>query len=181
MKVIINIGISGSGKSTWTADFLQQNLNFIRINRDDIRKTCVGNLNGYYQRKDFNLLEKKVISQIEAEIFTLGISCGKSIIIDNTNLKQSYINIWIKMCEFYKIPIEFKLFDCELNVAKNRVIRRDFYQKYEEQIELDKKERTIFGELDLSKFSEVDYVNKQYENYIKIKEFILNNYKTQII
>ena len=59
-EVIINVGISGAGKSTWTTQFIKENPNYLRINRDDIRKTLVGDLNGYYERKDLNRIETSI-------------------------------------------------------------------------------------------------------------------------
>ena len=35
--VIINIGIPASGKSTWSKEFVKNNRNYVRVNRDDMR------------------------------------------------------------------------------------------------------------------------------------------------
>lgn len=45
-NVIITVGISGSGKSTWSTNFIKENPKYLRLNRDDIRKTLVGDLDG---------------------------------------------------------------------------------------------------------------------------------------
>ena len=36
-KVLILIGIPGSGKSTWSTEFVKENKDWVRINRDDFR------------------------------------------------------------------------------------------------------------------------------------------------
>lgn len=175
-EIIICVGISGSGKSTWTTNFLKENHNYLRINRDDIRKTLVGNLDGYYQRQDLNQIEKTV-TFLEKSIFN--ICCRKNnLIIDNTNLKQSYINDWIQYIEntnfmhkyttIKTIDFKFKLFDCDLLLAKQRVYEREGFG-----LALDENHITICPE--------TDYINKQYEDYLKIKEWINQTYPNHIL
>lgn len=159
-EVIICVGISGSGKSSWTTNFVKNNENYYRVNRDSIRLSLIGTLDDYYQRKDLQYLENKIIEDVEAVIFER-IWNGNSIIVDNTNLKQSYINRWIK--EAGPFPFRFKLFDVELEEAKDRIACRDF---------------PIDIPLD---YPALDYINKQYKNYLLIKDWIIKNYKDKII
>lgn len=163
-EVIICVGCSGAGKSSWAAQFIKDNPNYLRINRDDIRKTLVGDLDGYYQRKDLNSIELE-INDIEEYLFNTIIGLhSKSVIIDNTNLKQSYINRWLKLIqneEDYKLDFKFKLFDIELEEAINRVIIRDLPEG-----------KTIF---------DASYIDKQHSDYQQIKQWIINNYKDKII
>ena len=170
MKVIINVGISGSGKSTWTTNFIK-NLNFLRINRDDIRKVCVGDLKDYYKRPDVNNIETHIISIIEYDLFINYLEMNINCIIDNTNLKKEYIKKWIDLCEDHDIEYQFKLFDCDLNIAKERVLLRDF-------------PHLITFDTGIQHFSnilELNYIDKQYENYNNIKKWILENYEDKII
>jgi predicted kinase len=37
LEVLVLIGIPGSGKSTWAKDFVSNNSDWIRVNRDDFR------------------------------------------------------------------------------------------------------------------------------------------------
>lgn len=157
-EIIICVGISGSGKSTWTTKFLKENHNFLRINRDDIRKTLIGDLNGYYQRSDLNDIER-FINKIEKDLYTSINYIHRNIIIDNTNLKIQYINKWIDLAEDDYYDFKFKLFDIELDEAQRRVAHREHMQTFEN----------------------LNYINKQYEDYKKIKEFLYKNYKEKII
>lgn len=59
-QVIINVGVSGAGKTTWSTQYMKKNIGNYRINRDSIRLQLVGTLDDYYQRKDLNYLEKLV-------------------------------------------------------------------------------------------------------------------------
>lgn len=157
MRAIINIGISGSGKSSWTADFLKKNNDYLRINRDDLRQVCVKDLKEYYLRKDLKLLED-IITNMESDLFINYIKFNKNIIIDNTNLKEKDINKWLYLFMIHNVDFSFKLFDCDLDIAKQRVMNRD------NLIEV-----------------ETGYIDKQYKNYKNIKKQILKNYEDQII
>jgi len=165
-KIIICVGISGSGKSTWSTNYIRENPNTLRINRDDIRKTLVGSLDGYYQKKDLNNIEI-IINKIE-ECFFHEITDfhSKSVIIDNTNLKQSYINRWINLAKFDNFSVEFKLFDISLEEAKERVLDRDNCYQWSEM--LNKEEYT-------------KYIDKQFEQYKSIKQYLLTYHADQII
>ncbi len=173
-KLIILVGISGSGKSIFATNYIKENPNILRINRDSIRLTLVGDLDGYYQRKDLNNIEK-TINFIEDDIFDSMIYNKYSIIIDNTNLKQSYINRWLEKCEninitnFGKYDFQFKLFDISLEEAKSNVICREGW--YTESM----------GNPDKVHASKVEYIDKQYAQYQEIKKWLETNYKDQII
>jgi len=156
INVIINVGPSGSGKTTWTTSFIKENFNYLRINRDDIRKTLVGNLEGYYLKSNLNEIES-VINKIETKIFNQSIAESFNIIIDNTNLKINYIKRWLDFIEQWFNPdefiITFNLFEPDLKLNKIRVMGRD----------------------DLEKIEDCDYINIQCEQYKTIKNFIKNN------
>lgn len=174
-NVIILVGISGSGKSTWAKEFVKNDLNYLRVNRDDIRTTLVGNLNGYYNRKDLNKIEH-IVTGIQEDYCSTILGWQYNVILDNTNLKREYIKFLLhEQSSIGYCPVQFKLFDCDLETAKNRVIRRDFYNRYEDQITLDT------DDIDLSKSPEVDYIDKQYEQYNSIKKWLLEVYPDKII
>ncbi len=170
-KLIINVGISGSGKSTWTTNYIKEHPNILRINRDDIRKTLVGDLEGYYQRKDLKTIENS-ITFIEDYLFGTISDDKYDVILDNTHLKQSYINRWIdKINSYYKgdkeYNIQFKLFDISLEEAKERVCMREF-------------DEPICDTWDSNK-EQLKYIDKQYKDYQDIKQYILLTYLDQII
>ena len=73
-ELIILVGISGSGKSTWAGEYINNNTNILRLNRDDIRKSLVQNLKGYYQREDLTILEDIVSTTIYNLFISLMIS-----------------------------------------------------------------------------------------------------------
>lgn len=122
-KLLILIGISGSGKTTWSTNYIKENSNWYRVNRDDIRKELVGDLKDYYKREDLEFLENKISDIQHNQIRELLLS-GKNVILDNTNLKDKYINDYINKYN-HLADIELKLFSVSLDGAKSRIFKRD--------------------------------------------------------
>lgn len=130
-KIIVVAGIPASGKTTWSKEFISNKNNWIRINRDDIRKM----FGDYWIPSRENLVEnaEKAIAE-EATID------GYNIIIDDTNLNPLYISYWEKFAKNVNYEYEYKKFDVSLEEAlyrdKNREnpvgedVIKSFYQKY---------------------------------------------------
>jgi predicted kinase len=164
--VIINVGASGSGKSTWSTEFIKQNSNFLRINRDDIRKTLRGSLTGYYQMERFQLNKlENYVSRLEEMLFITTLSEGYSIIMDNTHLKPSYIQKWIDFTAIWnekeskKVEVKFKLFpENNIAVLENRVGARE-------------------GVLTKT----LGYISKQVSSIRSAISYVEDNYKDQVI
>lgn len=169
-ELIILIGISGSGKSTWTEEYIKNNNNTIRINRDDIRKSLVKNLNGYYQRIDFNQLES-IVSGIIYNLFNALMKIEKDIILDNTNLKKQYFENFITEAVNNGYNIKFKFFEVSLDASKRRVLNRDYNTWCDDDALINDPEIV----------SKTDYINGQYEQYKQIKKYALEIYPHLII
>ena len=83
-KIIILVGVSGSGKSTYAKEVLKDN-SYMRINRDSIRESLFISLKGYYTNKHLKdredlvtFVENSLLDELEFSDF----NC----VIDNTNL-----------------------------------------------------------------------------------------------
>lgn len=160
--IIINIGVSGSGKTTWSTSYINQYPNFMRINRDDLRKTIRGSLTGYYEQKDLNKIEG-LITDWEANMLVTMLRKGYDLILDNTHLKSSYIKEKISLIEYWSdilgIPVEIKFKIFPLDNAwtlKSRVKERD------------------------GRF-EADYIDKQLLQLKSVISYVEENYKNQIL
>jgi len=165
-NIIICCGISGSGKSSWSAQFIKDNSNYLRINRDDLRRVMVGDLINYYTNTKLHRVEQ-LVNALEDPILELYLNNNINIIIDNTNLTQKCIKKWISKIDSWnvnknnKYSISFKLFDCELIKAKSRVYQRDYSSA--------------------DNITKIDYINKQHQQYQLIKKWILETYPNNII
>lgn len=94
MKAIVMIGISGSGKSRTTAQFLQKTEEeYVILSRDNIRKSLLQNYNpniNLWEQYNFDKnFENKVTSVFNNQLETAA-SNNKNIIIDNTNLHKHH-------------------------------------------------------------------------------------------
>ncbi len=134
-KIIVCQGIPASGKSTWAKEFVENNSNWIRVNRDDIRKM----FGKYWLPKREYLVEA-----VEYDIAEEAILLGWNVIVDDTNLNPKYIDGWKEVADITQCDIEFKEFKVPLDVAIERDRNRDnsvgedvirnFYKKYYENI-----------------------------------------------
>ncbi len=127
-KIIITVGISGSGKSTWAKAFCQANPNWLKISRDEIRKSMLSvSLNEYHTWE--NAAKFKIESLVSSQFNLLIINAlkgGFDVVLDNTHLKLSYINEYRKLLaeHFEAFEINYQFFDVALEIClendKNR-------------------------------------------------------------
>ena len=150
MHIFICIGISGSGKSTWTDEVLRKVPNAFRINRDSLRLSIAGTLDGYYQHPNL-LIRESIVTTLAAKLLEEMLFIdGSTVILDNTNLDQKYLIPLIKIFEMNAI-IGIKFFDVDVEDAKERVLNRDTF---------------------LYDTRDVEYIDKQYNQYIETKNKI---------
>lgn len=139
-KLTILIGISGSGKSTYARKIRTPDT-FI-INRDSLRESLTGQ-----EAHEYNILPEPVIegavTDLSHQILANAMVVGADIIVDNTNLRKTYIREFEKMWNGGEI--DHVLIDCPPEIAKQRVERRDGYvntnyidRQYQQLIELRK-------------------------------------------
>lgn len=117
LKVKILIGIPASGKSTWSEDFVRKNSDWVRVCRDDFRGML----------KSQPVCEPKIeslINKLQDNVILDSLSRGLNVLIDNTNLKVSYIEHFCELVK-YHASVEFQIFDISLNKAIERNSNRD--------------------------------------------------------
>lgn len=113
MKIIICKGLPGSGKSTWSKEYVKNNPNTIRVNRDEIREML-----GQPWSRDY---ENKVVVPGEKRFVRAAISLGWDAIVDDTNLSPAAMGTWTNLAKELKVELEIK----EFNVSPEECIRRD--------------------------------------------------------
>lgn len=89
-------GISGSGKTTFALTSPQFN-SAVRISRDDLRRELFG-ITGKAVLD--NAKETRVTKEQEARVRNLLIA-GKNVVIDDTNIRESYVVKWLNMATDY--------------------------------------------------------------------------------
>lgn len=166
MDIIITCGISGSGKTTWAIEWIKNNPTYLAANRDSFRAALLKSATDFYKRKDVYALES-IVTALHETTLQHAEAEGYNIIADNTNLTQKAINQYINHvgCRSFSI----KLFDCDLEQAKKRVMVRDYSQL------INSREHKYWQE------PQVAYIEKQFNQYQQIKQYILNTFPDKLI
>jgi len=158
-KMLILVGISGSGKTTFCKEIMEEDSNYVRINRDDLRLSLIGTLKDYYTNSLIKEREKLVTYIQDCILEEIGFS-DFNCIIDNTNLDINYINNslehidgWIEdeYSDNELCPYLIVIFDTPVSECKKRVMERDGLS-----------------------VDEVSYIDKQHDKFLKIVEQIKN-------
>jgi predicted kinase len=157
MKAIVTVGISASGKSTWTTEFIKSNPSYVEINRDDIR------VGVQVQKKAVHIVPtrpvwskwkfewEKEVTEIQQATIQHYANKKSNIIISDTNLNgDRNINLKNKL-ESLGYEVEFKYFPIDFMEAVKRdnareqgvginVLRKQYndYIKLTEQFEVNK-------------------------------------------
>ena len=106
-------GLIASGKTTFAKQYIKDNPNTKRINKDDLRAMIDNSL---WSKKN-----EKMILKIRNMITEKFLEEGYDVIIDDTNLHSSHKNTMWKIAAKYEATVEVK----EFNVSVEECIRRD--------------------------------------------------------
>ena len=131
MKIILTVGVSGSGKTTWVNSFLKEkgNENYVNINRDDIRFTQVAHnkdiSNGYnWKNYKFSKENEKKVTEIVDEMAIHAVNNNQNIIISDTNLNPKNRQKWQDFANKHGYELEFKTFD----VPYDKCVKHDLHR-----------------------------------------------------
>jgi predicted kinase len=127
LKLIVTVGISNSGKTKWAEKFVQDNLNFVNINRDDIREELfckIGRLSQYRMTK----AKEKEVTRVQEKMMKLAVEYPEnfSVIISDTNLNPKTRKKLKKFANTHKMEYIEKVFDTSLHLCKRRNIKRGY-------------------------------------------------------
>ena len=125
-KVKLTIGISNSGKSYWTRQFIKENPHYTEFNRDEIRimQFCNGD-RSLYSSYTFKSFKENLVSVIQFAGAEEALKAGRGVVISDTNLNKGFRRKWEQLAAKYKVPYEEVVFDTPLHVCKARSIKRD--------------------------------------------------------
>lgn len=124
IHVIFTKGLQGSGKSTWAEQFIKDNQNYKRINRDSFRHM----LSAY----TFDDENENLVSETEKFTIETIIRFNYNIIIDKMNLNEKALKKDMELLEYFankynkQVEFETKEFPITLGEAIERDKKRDF-------------------------------------------------------
>ncbi len=111
-RIILTVGCPGSGKSTWTREFIAKNPGYFNVNRDDYRQSIMG----HEERDEYKYTKKKegIVTCMQfdaAKGILYGGDSVKGVIISDTNLNPERRLAWETFAKEYNWKIEYKVFD----------------------------------------------------------------------
>jgi predicted kinase len=119
-KLILTVGISGSGKTTWAEEFTRNRGDWVNINRDDIRFAIFNSGVRDWSAYKFKKSNESLVSETAMSLAMSSSREGKSIIISDTNLSQRVRNMWRDFAKSYNMDFEEKQFDISWEEAAKR-------------------------------------------------------------
>ncbi len=126
LGVILTVGMTNSGKSTFAREFVKENPMYVELNRDDIRhRILCDNDRDKMVRHKFSKAKEDHVTDIIMARARYAVSCGQGIIVSDTNLSVKTRNFWKKFAEENTMPYEERHMPIDLHVAKERNRRRD--------------------------------------------------------
>ena len=115
MKLILTVGISASGKTTWA----KEQKHCVNINRDDIRFNIVQPGSDWSTYK-FTKTNESRVTEIENIVAERAVKFEANIIISNTNLNPKTREFWKKFAEEHGYEFEIEEFPITLEEAIKR-------------------------------------------------------------
>ncbi len=93
------MGISASGKSTYAKQLITEG--YIRINRDDFRKSLINtSLKDYWSGpKEYRTVIEDLVTQMSSAALVGALKSGQNVVVDNTHLRASYVSDILKLCK----------------------------------------------------------------------------------
>ena len=116
-RVKILIGIPGSGKSTWTKEFIMKNPEWVKISRDDFR----------FMLRNSPVLDFKgenMVTSMVTESARKALLSGYDVILDNTHCQLRYITSTVESLNDLA-DIEYMYFDVPLKTCIERDALRE--------------------------------------------------------
>ena len=126
LKLIIAKGLPASGKSSWADEYIKENPNFIKVEKDQIRKNGELFKDGKYVHKRG---DEAIVLKERDRLIREALRQGKSVISSDTNLVQKHITQLTNIAKQNKAKVEVKSF---LDIPLKELIERD--QKREDSV-----------------------------------------------
>lgn len=122
--LLLTVGISGSGKTSWSTEFTRNHGNWVDLNRDDIRFSLfTGGVRDFSQYKFSKQNEKRVTEVIEERAKWARYN-KKSIIVSDTNLNPKTRAKWLQWARENDYEYLIKEFPISFDEARKRDTQR---------------------------------------------------------
>jgi predicted kinase len=123
--IILTVGISNCGKTTWVNEFIKDNPNYLNLNRDDCRAgmhTVTNDIKDY----KFSKTKELEVTEYATKTADLCVEKNYSLVISDTNLNPKTRNMWKSWANENDYEYCEKVFDVEPHICKDRNIKRNY-------------------------------------------------------
>lgn len=123
LNIKILSGIPASGKSTWAKNYILNNRNTVRINRDDLRTTFFSDV--------FTDGNESFVNKSKLSLIKTSLEFGRNIILDDTHCYSDYLIFLINYIRDLSIElnkgifIELLDFDVDISICMERNSKRN--------------------------------------------------------
>jgi predicted kinase len=121
-KILVLQGLPASGKTTWSREFIKNNKNWKRVNKDELRRMLDA---GVWSKSN----ERQVL-QVRDDIICYLLGNGFSIIVDDTNFEERHIQRIKELAAPYNITVEQRMF----NVDPTECVKRNELRPEHERV-----------------------------------------------
>lgn len=113
MEMIITRGVPASGKTTWAKAWTAEETTLrARVNRDDIRHSQFGRGFG---------VDERAVTVIQDASIRAHLKAGRSVVVDNTNLRSSHVRALLKIAAQFNTTVEIK----DFHITRGEACQRD--------------------------------------------------------
>lgn len=126
-KIIFLRWLPWSGKSTWSRQYILDNPNTIRVNKDDIRMQ----LHNWV----FSKSNEIIVLEYQMSLAATALAEGKSVIVDNTHLSGTHEQDYRQLANDMDVEFEIKSFlDVPLSVCLERNSKREWIERVPDEV-----------------------------------------------
>ena len=122
-QILMMVGVSGSGKSTFARQFVLDHPDYLRIGRDELRRSLLPVSLGEYWQWDTDRKDRieRLVTALEKTALLTALDDGWNVVLDNTHLHRRYITDLRKLVSSRTLTIQCQLID----ITPDEAIQRD--------------------------------------------------------
>ena len=112
MKLLLMVGISNCGKSTWAENYCNENPNTVNVSRDFYR---YGHFNEQFKDKSQHVRIESEIEEFLSDDCYFAALAGKDVIVSDTNLSEYVRNKWLQYAALHDFEVTYVVFATHFN------------------------------------------------------------------
>lgn len=124
-QLILTVGASCSGKTTWAEEFIKGRLNWVNLNRDEVRFSLFTGGKRDWTKYKFKKSNEERVSQVINQLAYDATLENDNIVVSDTNLNPKIREEWKKFAEENGYCYSEKVFPCDWDELVKRNNQRE--------------------------------------------------------